>query len=271
MRRPALAVSFVLLSASLVFSQANAPVTARGEWSADTRQWWSDDGERRIQLNLRAENGESRWGTGVRLSELEGWPAAAETGIANDVRFSWSREAGVFRFQGSFDRGRGNGTFTFSANPDYVTGMGSLGYRNLTTDDLLRLAVLDVTQIYARGLRDAGYAQLPVDDLVRMQIHRVPPKRIRDLGSLGYRNLPVEDLVRFRIHKVTPEFIKAMQSEGYKNVSPEELVRFRIHKVSPEFVRALAERNYRNIPGDDLVKMMIHRVSVQEMDELKSL
>ena len=267
-----LSVFFMLLLAPLpLFAQAEQwPVAARGDWSADTRQWWSDDGERRIQLSMRTD-GDGRWGSGVRLSELDGFPPSAESGLANDVRFSWTREAGIFRFQGSFDRGRGHGTFTFAANPAYVSGMAALGHRNLTSDNLVRLALIDITQAYTRALRDVGYGSLALDDLVRMRIHRVSAEEIKELNALGYKGLDADQLVRFRIHKVTPAFIKAIHDAGYKGLSNEELVRFRIHRVTPEFIRGLTERNYRGLLAEDLVKMAIHKVSVQEIDELKAL
>ena len=89
-------------------------VTARGEWTADMRQWWSND-EPHVQISFRTTD--ENWGFGIRPSELDGLPAAAQSGVASDVRFALTREAGVFRMQGLFDRGRGNGTFTFSASP----------------------------------------------------------------------------------------------------------------------------------------------------------
>jgi hypothetical protein len=226
---------------SLLAQSEQWPITARGDWSADTRQWWSDDGERRIQLNMRTDD-DSNWGTGVRIAELDGLPAAASDGLATDVRFSWTREAGLFRFQGSFDRGRGNGTFTFSANPAYVAGMATLGYRNLTSGNVMRLAFLDVSQTYTRSLRDAGYPSLALDDLIRMRIHKASAEEIRALAALGYQGL-----------------------------APDEVIKFRIHKVEPLFIRGLSERNYRGLLADDLVKMRIHKVSLQEIDELKTL
>ena len=215
-------------------------VTARGEWTADMRQWWSDNGEPHVQISFRTTD--ENWGFGIRPSELDGLPAAAQSGVASDVRFVLTREAGVFRMQGSFDRGRGNGTFTFSANPTFVSSMGTLGYRNLSTNNLVRLAVTDVTAAQVRGLADAGYKDLDIDDLVRMRIHRVTPEMIRDLAALGYKGLLSDELVRMRIHGATAEFVKSMQAAGYTGLSVEELVRFRIHNVTPEFVKAMATR-----------------------------
>src|SRR5687768_9064526 len=272
-----------------------SPAAYRGEWTADTRNTWTDnDGEPRIQFNLRTAAGDSRWGFGVRLRELSGLPTAAVANMANDVQFTWTREAGMFRFTGSFDMGRGSGTYTFTPDQSFINAMNGLGYRNLSNDDLVRLAMIDVTTAHVRGLNQAGYTNLPLDDIVRTRIHRVTPQFIQDLAGVGYKNIAVEDLVRmsihgataanikalqdagirgqsvedvirFRIHKVTPEFIRAMEQRGYRNVPAEDLVRMRIHKVTPEFVSALESRGYKNIPSEDLVKMRIHKVSPEEI------
>jgi hypothetical protein len=256
-------VSVVCLAAlcSPVLAQTDqSAVTARGDWTADTRQGWVDDGDRRIQLNMRTDNG-SNWGSGVRVAELDGLPAAAMSGVASDVRFSWTREAGVFRFEGSFDSGRGNGSFTFAVTPAYVTGMAALGYRNLTADALLRLALIDVTQAYTRGLRDQGYGALTLDDLVRMRIHRVSAEEIRAFATLGYKSLDAEDLIKFRIHKVTPEFIRGLTERAYSGLLAEDLVKMKIHKVSLEEIDALRALGYGGLLSDELVKLRIHRVT----------
>ncbi len=99
-----LAPSAPLAPLALSAAQAAAPAAYRGEWTADTRNTWrGDDGEPRVQFNLRTDAGDHRWGFGVRLRELTGFPSSALSSIATDVQFSWTREAGTFRFTGSFD------------------------------------------------------------------------------------------------------------------------------------------------------------------------
>ena len=99
----------------------------RGEWTADTRNTWrGDDGEPRVQFNLRTGAGDSRWGFGVRLRDLAGLPRAAVANMANDVQFTWTREAGTFRFNGSFDQGRGSGTYTFTPDQAFVSNMAGM-------------------------------------------------------------------------------------------------------------------------------------------------
>src|SRR5688572_19874157 len=142
-----------LRSEAVVFQ--TAPAAVRGEWTADTRNTWRDnDGEPRVQFNLRTSAGDSRWGFGVRLRDLAGLPPAAVASIANDVQFTWTREAGTFRFSGSFDQGRGSGTYTFTADQTFVNNMAATGLKNLATDDIVRLAVIDVTEIGRASCRE---------------------------------------------------------------------------------------------------------------------
>src|SRR4029450_3947836 len=177
--------------------QSAQSAASRGEWTADTHNTWrGDDGEPRMQFNLRTGAGDSRWGFGVRLRDLVGLPSAAFANLANDVQFTWTREAGTFRFNGSFDQGRGSGTYTFTPDQTFVNNMAAAGYKNLPVDDIVRLAVIDVTVAHVRGLAQAGYPNLSLDDIVRTRIHKVTPEFVRDLTAVGYKGVAVDDLVR---------------------------------------------------------------------------
>lgn len=243
---------------------AQQPATYRGDWSADTRNTWrDDDGEPRVQLNLRSNAGDNRWGFGVKLRDLAGLPASALAGAASNLQFSWTREAGTFRFTGSFDQGRGNGTYTFTPDQAFITNMGAAGYRNLSSDDVVRLAVIDVTVAHVRGLAQAGYANLPIDDVVRTRIHRVTPEFVRDLAGVGYKNIPVDDLVRMAIHGATPASIKALQAAGIRGQSVEDVIKFRIHKVTPAYIKAMKDVGFVTVTEDQLVRMRIHKVDAQ--------
>jgi hypothetical protein len=244
----------------------------RGEWTADTRSTWrDDDGEPRVQFNLRTSAGDSRWGFGVRLRDLAGLPAAAISNMADNVQFTWTREAGTFRFSGSFDQGRGGGTYSFTQDQAFVTNMASVGYRNLSADDIVRMAVIDVTVAHVRGLAQARYANLPFDDLIRTRIHKVTPEFVREISALGYKSLVIEDLLKFRIHKVTPEFISALEARGYKTIPSEDLVKMRIHKVTPEEIDQLKTLGFGGMSIEQLVKFRIHKVTPEYIRSLKEV
>jgi len=277
--------------------QAAPQATSQGTWTSDTRNGWTDDnGERRWQFNLRDDRGDNHWGFGIRPSELDGAPSV--DGTAANVQFSWSREAGVFRFTGSFDRGRGSGRYVFTPSETYRSAMQSLGYR-VDGDNAQRFAVLDVTTAFVRDIAGAGYRDLDIDELARMRIHRVSAEQIRDMRALGYTDLPAETLIRLRIHQVTPEFARGLAERGYRGLVPEdlirmrihqvtlqeidelkalgfsglgadELVRFRIHKVTPAYIREMREVGFATVSEDQLVRMRIHKVDAQFVKDARA-
>lgn len=273
MRRIA-ALALVLLSASSASStfalrasadrSAAQAASVSGDWTADTRSTWrDDDGEPRMQFNLRGDAGDNRWGFGVKLRDLVGLPASALASTANNIQFSWTREAGTFRFTGSFDQGRGDGTYAFTPDQAFITNMGAAGYRTLSAGDSVRLAVIDVTVAHVRGLAQAGYANLSLDDIVRTRIHRVTPEFVRDLAAVGYKGIAVDELVRMGIHGATPANIKALQAAGIRGQSVEDLIKFRIHKVTPDYIKAMRDVGFVTVSEEQLVKMKIHRVDAQ--------
>lgn len=284
----AMGATVVLLLTAVTAAQG----ALEGTWTSDSRSGWTDSsGEVRWQFNLRSDEGDHRWGFGVRPSELEGAPAAAAAGSASDVRFTWTREAGVFRFSGTFDAGRGSGRYVFQPSETYLAAMRRLGYQ-IAPADTPRLAVLDVSTAYVKELADAGHAKLSLDELTRMRIHRVSAADIREFRVLGLDVPSTDMLVRLRIHRVTPEFVRGLAGRGYKGLladdlvkmrihrvtleeidelgalgfgglATDELVKFRIHKVTPAFIREMRDAGFTAVTEDQLVRMRIHRVDAQ--------
>jgi hypothetical protein len=283
-------------SGALIVQSASAAV---GTWTSEARTGWSDKaGEARWQFNLRTDQGDSNWGFGLRPSELQGLPAAAVEGTASDVQFTWTREAGTFRFTGSFDGGRGSGRYRFTPSEAYIAAMRSYGY-HVAPGNAPRLAVLDVSTAYVRELQDAGYSKLPLGELTRMRIHRVSAADIREFRSMGLDGLSTDMLVRLRIHQVTPDFVSGLTARGYRGLladdlvkmrihrvtleeidqlktlgfgglGPDELVKFRIHRVTPAFIREMREVGFEAVTEDQLIKMRIHRVDAQFVKDARA-
>ena len=245
--------------------------TATGTWTSEARTGWAEDaGDARWQFNLRSDQGDHNWGFGVRPSELQGAPSAAQDRTANDVQFTWSREAGTFRFSGSFDRGRGSGRYVFTPSEQYLAAMRKSGYQ-IGPSDTLRLAVLDVSTAYVRELQDAGYSKLTLDELTRMRIHRVSASDIREFRALGLDGLSTDMLVQLRIHRVTPDFVRGLTARGYKGLIPEDLVKMRIHRVTLEEIDELKTLGFAGLGPDELVKFRIHRVTPGFIREMRDV
>jgi hypothetical protein len=254
------------LIAAGVADGATQTTTIRGTWRADYDNYWTrSNNERWISIQLRHDR--SNNGIGIPAREV---PALADRTADGPIQFSLRRDAGRIDFTGTVRDGRASGDFTFMPNADFVSGMGRLGYSGLSTDDVWRFTMHDVSRDYVSDYKNAGY-QLDTSDLIKSRIHGATPAFAQQISQETRTRMEIDQLIKMRIHGVSPEFIKQMRDLGFKNESIDDFVKFRIHGVSAEFIKTFADLGYRNLDGDALVKMRIHGVSSQFVRELNDL
>jgi len=299
MKRATLSLTGALL---LIAGAASADV--RGEWTATRHK--RETG----RLHLELKRGHNNTGQTMKLADFTGLSAAqiAST-TATPVSFSLRRDAGTVTLDGAFRNGAGSGEFTFAANPGFLASVRELGvplsnnqgrgkhHSESAEEQLLTLAVLDVSTAYIRSMQAAGYDEslddyismrifnvtpelvaeyrdlgmtLAADDLVAGQIHGVSPEYVEQMRALGGRDVNFAELVASRIHGATPEFIDEMRDLGYGDLDVDDYIAFRIHGVTPRFVEELAEVGFGDVAADDLVALRIHGVTpkfIREMAE----
>lgn len=136
-----------------------------GEWVAD----FNGDKPAQIEITfVRPSLGvPNAIGITFPLSEFQTLKPEAINAAKTKVNFSVTREAGTLHWEGSFNRGRGTGLWTFTPNQDFAATMRELGYDNLSEDDLLRAAWHNLTSKYAGELKSAGYNSTKLRQLLR--------------------------------------------------------------------------------------------------------
>lgn len=237
-----------------------------GTWRADSDNYWTrNSSERWISIQLQRDGGHNHNGIGVPAADV---PALADRRASGPIRFTLKRDAGSIDFTGQAADGRARGDFRFTPSADFVSGMGRLGYSNLSGEDVWRFAMHDVSRDYVTNFRSAGY-QLDTSDLIKSRIHGATPAFAEQVKEQGLGRPDIDELVKMRIHGVTPEFIKAMRDLGYRNLGQEDLVKMRIHGVSAQFVRDLAALGYKDLRVEELVKMRIHGVTPEYIRQMR--
>jgi hypothetical protein len=245
---------------------AGTRATVQGTWRTDYDNYWTrNNRERWISIQLRHDDGNS--GFGIPERDV---PALADRSARGPVQFTLRRDAGRFDFTGRVEDGRGSGDFSFTPSGDFVTAMERLGYPRLSSDDVWRFAMHDVSRDYVTEFRTAGY-QLDTSDLIKSRIHGATPAFAQQISQETKTRLEIDQLIKMRIHGVTPEFIKQMRDLGFKNETIDDFVTFRIHGVSADFIKTFADLGYKDLDADDLVKMRIHGVSAQFVREVSDL
>jgi beta-lactamase regulating signal transducer with metallopeptidase domain len=144
---------------------------------------------------------------------------------------------------------------------DYIDEMASVGYANLSADELIKLKRAEVTADFVRSLQAFGFANPTVKELVSMGTHGVTPAYIQSIRAAGYNNLSLKELISFRFKDITPESIGALRRIGYVNLDVKQLKDFSFHDVTPDFNNEIRAVGYSSPSARELVSLRFHDVT----------
>ncbi|HEX8492196.1 MAG TPA: M56 family metallopeptidase [Pyrinomonadaceae bacterium] len=146
-------------------------------------------------------------------------------------------------------------------NSDFIDEMASVGYANLSIDELVHLKSSGVTADYVRSLRALGLGNLTSKQIAGMSVNDVTPAFIEAIRNAGYRELSAHEFVSFSVHGITPEFINWLRKAGYSNLSARQLIDFAVHQVTPEFINGMREVGFGNLSPRELVTLRVHGIT----------
>ena len=246
-----------------------------GEWNASVNK---DKSKVNLNLERRTERGgHNQMGQSYEFSELQG--LSRETAVnGGAARFSLVREAGRIDMEGSFQNGKGSGTFQFTGNPSFVSAMKTRGFDFETSrsnsdhdgDRLFAATTLNVTTALADDLNSLGFGKLNVDDLFKAAIFKIDSTFAREMKASGFENLGMEELVKARIFKIDASFVRRVSEMGFQKEPFESLVKMQIFKVTPEFITEVRNEGLTDIQVEDIVKLRIFKIDGQFIREAKA-
>lgn len=270
-------ITSVALLIWIAGASALAQSTMSGEWTAAV----STKDTSKIQLNLERrsdKSGRHQMGQSFEFSDLQG--LTREQALAGGpVNFSLVREAGRIDMEGTFQNGKGSGTFRFTGNAGFISAMKSRGFDFDQTSDndnrepenrLFAATVLNITTALADDLNSAGFGKLHVDDLFKAAIFKIDSNFMREMKASGFANLGMEDLVKARIFKIDAEFVKQVSQMGFDKEPFESLVKMQIFKVTPEFITEMRNEGLNNLQVEDLVKLRIFKIDTEYIRQAKA-
>ena len=256
--------------------QVLAQSATTGEWKASLQK---DNSKVNLSLERRTERGgHSQHGQTYEFSDFQG--LSRESALnGGPVRFSLVREAGRIDLEGSFENGKGAGTFNFSGNPNFVSAMKNRGFdfeergenrRDNDEERLFAATTLNVTTALADDLNSLGFGKLGVEDLFKAAIFKIDSTFAREMKASGFENLGMEELVKARIFKIDPAFVRQVSDMGFQKEPFESLVKMQIFKVTPEFISEVRNEGLTDLRVEDLVKLRIFKIDAQYIREAKA-
>src|SRR5262249_19109722 len=178
MRRPILLATTLLIAwlPIVAFSQD----VSKGEWMSRYENG-------KFSLALRTESARDNsmfsWSFNLQLDRIEGFSMPQGGATATPVHFQLVRDAGTIVFDGMMKDGSGIGDYQFTASHDYISAMKSMGYNNLSTEQLLRLAVRDVNRGYVKEMKTAGFDSATVEEIIRLRNHDITTRFIAEMKA----------------------------------------------------------------------------------------
>jgi len=263
-------ISFVISLAFVAFltgSNVIGQSTLTGDWTASLGK--DDSGKLNLNFERRTSKGSrNQMGQTYDFAELQGL-SREQVLSGGQVKFSLVREAGRIDCEGSFENGKGSGTYRFTGNQSFVSAMKGRGFDFEETNSndgersqnkLFSATALNITTALADDLSSAGFGKLSVDDLFKAAIFKIDSKFMREMQGSGFGNLGMEDLVKARIFKIDAEFASQVSQMGFDKEPFESLVKMRIFKVTPEFITEVRNEGLTDLSIEDLVKIRIFKI-----------
>src|SRR5687768_3088417 len=273
-----LVVAGLAVTGWVASSGVEAQTSMTGTWTASV----SKDKDTKINLNFErnsSKGGGHQMGQTYDFADLQG--LSREQALSGGpVSFSFVREAGRIDCEGTFQDGKGSGTFRFTGNLGFVSAMKSRGLDfeedpNANADDhrgeskLFAATTLNITTALADDLLSAGFGKLRTDDLFKAAIFKIDSKFMREMKASGFENLGMEELVKARIFKIDADFVRQVSQMGFEKEPFESLVKMQIFKVTPEFIAEVRNEGLTNLKVEQLVKLRIFKIDAKFIRDAK--
>jgi beta-lactamase regulating signal transducer with metallopeptidase domain len=104
-------------------------------------------------------------------------------------------------------------------------------------------------------LQSLGYHNISADQLIRCREHGVTGEFIADLRKLGYKTFSLDKAVELVDHGVSTEFIGSIRQLGFAGISLEKAIRLVDHGVTSDFIVSWKNKTGNLFALDDYIKL----------------
>ena len=229
--------------------------------AADTHGAWTatPDGPGEVHLFMTT-GGWRQFGQGFSTAALGITDSLMQAATATPVTLKLDREAGTLVLEGTFKNGDGAGQFTFSPNRGYLATLQSLGVPldlaegRSETDELFKLAMLDVSTAYVRTMRGL-FHDATLREIRKARAVNVTPDYITAMRQLGFEITDLHAAARLDAVAVTADYVRSLRAAGLDVRDAHEASRLRAVNVTPQFIAEMAAAGYANLSARDLIRL----------------
>lgn len=144
---------------------------------------------------------------------------------------------------------------------DFIEEMASVGYKNLSLDELIRLKNLRVTAEYVKSLRAIGFDNLTVKELLNLRAANVTQNFIVSIREMGFKDVTIKDISNLAGFGLTLEYIEKIQKAGYTRLSLSNLIDFKAFNITPELISTMNALGFGQLEPGDLIRLKAGNVT----------
>jgi beta-lactamase regulating signal transducer with metallopeptidase domain len=145
-----------------------------------------------------------------------------------------------------------------TATGSYLGELESLGYKDMSADQVIALKIQGVTPQYIRDMRAAGLKP-DLNDLIAMKIQGVTPAYVREVHAKGLQPSS-QELVAMRIQGVTPAYIDKFKGKGLNDASIDQLIALRVQNVDPAEAAEYKQLGMGDVSLNNLIALHVQNV-----------
>ena len=164
---------------------------------------------------------------------LNKFPSVKAVGTSKvDIHeFTLEKEEGSLLFEGSFDEGRGRGSWVFESRTAYEEKLASMGIAGVGDEFLFRLFLSDDNSKYIENAKELQSLGLSGDLLEDFMTHMAPANLVKEYQEAG---LDLDETTDFLFSRVDPSDLIAYQEAGLSWTAHEDFIHSR---VPPKFLK----------------------------------
>jgi beta-lactamase regulating signal transducer with metallopeptidase domain len=140
-------------------------------------------------------------------------------------------------------------------SPDLLDELHSLGYQDISVDQLIRCKEHGVTGEFIADLRKLGYKGFSLDKAIELVDHGVSTEFINNLHKFGYTDISLDMAIRLVDHGVSTEFISSIRQLGFSDISLEKAIKLVDHGVTSDFILSWKNKTGKLFELNDYIKL----------------
>jgi len=145
----------------------------------------------------------------------------------------------------------------------------TLGYTDISADQLDKLRDHGVTAEFIKELYQSGYRDISLEKALQLKDHGVSPEFINSFKEMGFKDISLDKAQELRDHGVSTGFIKDFREIGFNNISLEKAQQLRDHGVDAGFIKAFYQMNYKDISLQKAIELRNHGVNASFINDFR--